>query len=237
MDKAQPLRIGPPFISSSVGLLPSVCFKCSFHAPALRLLQNKQLPPYYVPKSGCANDARQMTTPRRFPPPWPVEETDACFIVRDANGQALAYVYFGQEPGRRSAAKLLTRDERAADRREHRQAARVVDCPRNLIQSAPLDRPCRRKTFKRKSTTQTLQKIRPWRCSMTIGSGKKKDLSQVLDLEVVQLENGEWAIVSAGPKRMTEKEARWITAAYTALAELGVTDRAKANVKNKGRRK
>ena len=29
-----------------------------------------------------------MTT-RRFPPPWTVEETDPCFIVRDANGQAL----------------------------------------------------------------------------------------------------------------------------------------------------
>ena len=29
---------------------------------------------------------------RRFPPPWSVEETEACFIVRDANGQALAYV-------------------------------------------------------------------------------------------------------------------------------------------------
>ena len=27
---------------------------------------------------------------RRFPPPWSVEETDACFIVRDANGQAHA---------------------------------------------------------------------------------------------------------------------------------------------------
>jgi hypothetical protein len=26
----------------------------------------------------------------RFPPPWSAEETDACFIVRDANGQALA---------------------------------------------------------------------------------------------------------------------------------------------------
>jgi hypothetical protein len=26
--------------------------------------------------------------PRRFPPPWSVEETEACFIVRDANGQA-----------------------------------------------------------------------------------------------------------------------------------------------------
>jgi hypothetical protein len=27
---------------------------------------------------------------RRFPPPWTVEETDACFVVRDASGQALA---------------------------------------------------------------------------------------------------------------------------------------------------
>ncbi len=27
---------------------------------------------------------------RRFPPPWSVEETAACFIVRDHNGQALS---------------------------------------------------------------------------------------------------------------------------------------------------
>jgi hypothetical protein len=39
---------------------------------------------------------------RRFPPPWSVEELDACFAVRDANGQALAYAYFEDEPGRRS---------------------------------------------------------------------------------------------------------------------------------------
>ena len=34
-----------------------------------------------------------------------------CFIVRDANGQALANVYFERELDRRSAAHLLTHDE------------------------------------------------------------------------------------------------------------------------------
>jgi hypothetical protein len=52
-----------------------------------------------------------MPSARRFPPPWSIEELAECFIVRDANGQALAYVYFEDEPGRRAAAKLLTRDE------------------------------------------------------------------------------------------------------------------------------
>jgi hypothetical protein len=39
---------------------------------------------------------------RRFPPPWIVEEQDACFVVRDHDGQQLAYVYFGDRraPGR-----------------------------------------------------------------------------------------------------------------------------------------
>jgi hypothetical protein len=38
-------------------------------------------------------------------------EENACFVVRDGNGQQLAYVYFEDEPGRRSAAKLLSKDE------------------------------------------------------------------------------------------------------------------------------
>ena len=31
-----------------------------------------------------------MPSARRFPPPWTTEETDVCFIVRDANGRKLA---------------------------------------------------------------------------------------------------------------------------------------------------
>ena len=50
-------------------------------------------------------------TARRFPPPWSVEELDACFVVKDASGQKLGYFYNEGEPGRRSAAKLLTEDE------------------------------------------------------------------------------------------------------------------------------
>jgi hypothetical protein len=52
-----------------------------------------------------------MAGSRGFPPPWTVEETQPCFIVRDSNGQALEFVYFEDEPGRRAAAGLLTRDE------------------------------------------------------------------------------------------------------------------------------
>jgi hypothetical protein len=43
--------------------------------------------------------------------PAALVESSACFIVRDGDKQALAYVYFENEPGRRSSAKLLTRDE------------------------------------------------------------------------------------------------------------------------------
>ena len=35
-----------------------------------------------------------MPVSRRFPPPWTVEVTPNCFVVRDANGQQLAYVYY-----------------------------------------------------------------------------------------------------------------------------------------------
>ena len=52
-----------------------------------------------------------MSAGRRFPPPWTVEDIGAAFVVKDSAGQKLAYVYYEEEPGRRSAAKLLSKDE------------------------------------------------------------------------------------------------------------------------------
>jgi len=65
-----------------------------------------------------------MPGSRRFPPPWTAEETEACFIVRDHNGQAIAYVYFEEESGRRAAAKPLTREE------ARRIAANIAKLPK-----------------------------------------------------------------------------------------------------------
>ena len=57
---------------------------------------------------------------RRSPPPWSVEDIGAAFVVKYSSGQKLAYVYYEEMPGRRSAAKLLSQDEarRATKRRD-----------------------------------------------------------------------------------------------------------------------
>jgi hypothetical protein len=50
--------------------------------------------------------------------------------VRDGDGQQLVYVYYESEPGRRSAAKLLTKDE------ARRMAANIA----KLVSSMPAPR-------------------------------------------------------------------------------------------------
>ena len=50
-------------------------------------------------------------TDRRFPPPWTVEKIPGGLVMRDANGQSLAYVYSRENDSDARMAKVLTEDE------------------------------------------------------------------------------------------------------------------------------
>jgi hypothetical protein len=49
--------------------------------------------------------------PRRFPEPWRTDPMPGGYVVRDANGQALAYVYSRNNEVDAQQAKVLTKDE------------------------------------------------------------------------------------------------------------------------------
>ena len=66
-------------------------------------------------------------------PPWTIEKADACFIAKARGGQALAYAYFEEEPGRRSAAHLLTYDG------ARRLAANIAKLPEMLSKQTSID--------------------------------------------------------------------------------------------------
>ena len=53
--------------------------------------------------------------------------------MKDNGGQKLSHIYFEGEPGRRSAAKLLTRDEARRIAAKHRQAAGATAPTETLI--------------------------------------------------------------------------------------------------------
>jgi hypothetical protein len=48
---------------------------------------------------------------RRFPAPWRADKMPGGYVVRDANGQALAYVYSRENEAEARQAKTLTPDE------------------------------------------------------------------------------------------------------------------------------
>lgn len=56
-------------------------------------------------------DMTEGTPPRRFPPPWVVDRAPGGYVVRDANGQQLAWVYARATEAEARQAKVLTMDE------------------------------------------------------------------------------------------------------------------------------
>jgi hypothetical protein len=59
-----------------------------------------------LPTTGAAS-----MTSRRFPPPWHTNPIPGGYVVRDANGQALAFVYSRDNDAEARQAKVLTKDE------------------------------------------------------------------------------------------------------------------------------
>jgi hypothetical protein len=70
-----------------------------------------------------------MPEQRRFRSPWVVEDVAGCFVVKARGGQELAYIYYEDDPRRRSIIKLLSRDE------ARRIAAAIANLP-EVVRSA-----------------------------------------------------------------------------------------------------
>lgn len=51
-----------------------------------------------------------MPETERMPIPWTVVEHKESYEVRDASGQALAYLYFEEETGRRRTTRRISKD-------------------------------------------------------------------------------------------------------------------------------
>jgi len=63
-------------------------------------------------RPACFSDHWKMFGDRTFFPATPVCRRNLrILVVKDSAGQKLGYFYYEEEPGRRSSAKLLSKDE------------------------------------------------------------------------------------------------------------------------------
>jgi hypothetical protein len=57
------------------------------------------------------NTHQQSVEPRHFPTPWRADPIPGGYIVRDADGQSIAYLYSREDEAEARQAKRLTADE------------------------------------------------------------------------------------------------------------------------------
>jgi hypothetical protein len=67
---------------------------------------------------------------RCFPPPWRTDKIPGGYVVRDANGQALVYIYSRDSEAEAMQARVLTKDE------ARRIAVNVARLPELLLGKA-----------------------------------------------------------------------------------------------------
>jgi hypothetical protein len=65
----------------------------------------------FLRPSAPLNRNTDISDPRRFPAPWRADRIPGGHVVRDANGQALAYIHSRDDPTEAIQAKTLTADE------------------------------------------------------------------------------------------------------------------------------
>ena len=74
-----------------------------------------------------------MPKTRRCPLPWSVADIGDCFVVKASNCRPLVFIYYAEGVGRRSFARLLTRD---AARRIAAGIAKLPDLLQRLSKAA-----------------------------------------------------------------------------------------------------
>jgi hypothetical protein len=74
---------------------------------------------------------------RRFPPPWHADPMPGGYVVRDANGQAITYLYSRDNEAEARQAKVLTKDEAPSISRGCQSCSGIA---------SRTNKPCRRPT-------------------------------------------------------------------------------------------